>query len=344
MMGRSSLVTCAKSFFTHGKGVLAADESTPTMNKRLRSIGVPEEPEMRRKFRDLLFTAPGIESYLSGAIMYDSSIRNHTDDGTPFVDVLTSRGITPIIKVDKSTVPHTGFADEVVTQGLDDLAPRLAEYHEFGARGAKWRAVFRIDEHIPSKQNITFDAATLARYAALCQEANIVPMVEPEVLFDGDHSLERSVEVTTGVLRTLFEQLSWYNVDLHAVILKTSMVLAGRDNPAQSTPEEVADATARVLRDTVPEDVAGVVFLSGGQSPVRATTNLNAIAQHKDNLPWPVTFSFSRAIEEPVLAAWKGSDENRAHAQEVLKERLELCSSATLGTYDPSHEPDRTPE
>lgn len=337
-MSSSRLHKCARSFFVKGKGILAADESTSTMNKRLKAIGVPEEPEMRRRYRQLLFSTPNIEQYLTGTIMYDSSLRNHTDDGTPFVDVLTTKGIVPIIKVDKSTVAHTGFEGEVVTEGLDGLSERLEEYYELGARAAKWRAVFRIGENMPSEQNVLFDCVTMARYAALCHEAGIVPMVEPEVLFDGPHSIETAEEVTTRVIRKLFEMLSWYNVDLSGVILKTSMVLAGNEHEVQSSAEEVAEATVRTLTASVPKEVAGVVFLSGGQTWQRATLNLNAISQFEGELPWPTTFSFSRAIEEPILEAWRGKNENIEAAGHAMLHRLKMNSLAEMGQYNQSLE------
>lgn len=337
-MSSSNVAACAQSFFKKGKGILAADESTSTMNKRLAAIGVPEEPEMRRKYRQLLFTAPGIEQYLTGTIMYDSSIRNKTDDGTPFADVLITKGIVPIIKVDKSTVEHTGFPDEVVTEGLDGLLERLEEYHELGARAAKWRAVVKITNTLPTEQNILFNAVTLARYAALCQQANIVPMVEPEVLFDGTHSIERAEAVTGNVIKKLFELLAWYKVDLGGVILKTSMVLAGKEHEIESNPEEVAAATARMLAASVPEGVAGVVFLSGGQSVLRSTLNLNAFSQLEAKLPWPTTFSFSRAIEEPILEAWKGKEENITAAQQAMLHRLKMNALAEQGQYNPTLE------
>lgn len=332
------LQRCARSFFVKGKGILAADESTSTMNKRLAAIGVAEEPEMRRKYRQLLFTAPDIEQYLTGTIMYDSSVRNHTDDGTPFVDALIAKGVVPIIKVDKSTTEHTGFPDEVVTEGLDGLFERLEEYYELGARAAKWRAVFQISNTTPTDQNILFDCVTLARYAALCQKAGIVPMVEPEVLLTGPHSIVRSEEVTGNVVKKLFQVLEWYKVDLSGVILKTSMVLAGSEYEIESTPEEVAEATARMLAASVPKETAGVVFLSGGQSWQRATMNLNAFSKLEADLPWPTTFSFSRAIEEPILEAWKGKEENVAAAQKVMLHRLKMNALAEQGAYNPSLE------
>ncbi|MEX0917922.1 MAG: class I fructose-bisphosphate aldolase [Candidatus Paceibacterota bacterium] len=337
-MSSTSLHACARSFFKEGKGILAADESTKTMNKRLRSIGVPEEPEMRRKYRQLLFTAPNIEEYLTGTIMYDSSIRNKTDDGTPFVDVLIAKGIIPIIKVDKSTTEHTGFPGEVITEGLDGLFERLEEYYELGARAAKWRAVFSISENTPTEQTILANSFALARYAALCQKANIVPMVEPEVLFKGAHSLQKAEEVTTYVLTKMFEILAWYKTDITGMILKTSMVLAGSEHEKESSPEEVAAATVRVLGSAVPKEVGGVVFLSGGQTWQRATENLNAISNLEPTLPFPTTFSFSRAIEEPILEAWGGKEENIENAQQAMLHRLKMNSLAEKGEYDPSLE------
>lgn len=338
MSGSSNVAACAQSFFKKGKGILAADESTTTMNKRLAAVGVPEEPEMRRKYRELLFTAPNIEQYLTGTIMYDSSIRNKTGAGTPFADVLITKGIVPIIKVDKGTVEHTGFAGEVVTEGLDGLFERLEEYYELGARAAKWRAVFAIGEGTPTEQNILHNCVTLARYAALCHRANLVPMVEPEVLLDGAHSIERAEAVTRNVIAKLFELLEWFKVDLGGVILKTSMVLAGSEHELESSPEEIAAATARMLAASVPEGVAGVVFLSGGQSSLRATMNLNAFSQLEAKLPWPTTFSFSRAIEEPILEAWRGKEENVARAQKVMLHRLKMNALAEQGQYNPTLE------
>lgn len=334
----SKLHTCARSFFKAGKGILAADESTSTMNKRLAAIGVPEEPEMRRKYRQLLFTAPGSEQYLTGTIMYDSSIRNHTDDGTPFVDALVAKGIVPIIKVDKGTTEHTNFNQETVTEGLDGLFERLEEYYEMGARAAKWRAAFVISDTTPTNQTVLFNCLTLARYAALCQKAGIVPMVEPEMLYDGDHSIERAEEATGKVIKKLFETLAWYEVDLSGVILKTSMVLAGKEHEIQSTPEEVATATVRMLKASVPNEVGGVVFLSGGQTWQQATMNLNAFSKLEGELPFPSTFSFSRAIEEPILEAWKGKDENIEAAQSVMLHRLKMNALAEQGQYNSSLE------
>lgn len=327
----------ARSLVAPGKGVLAADESTGTMNKRLAAVGVDETAEMRRKYRQLLFTCPGSEEYLSGTIMYDSSIRNHADDGTAFADLLISHGIVPIIKVDKSTEPLTNFPGEVVTEGLDGLAERLVEYHDLGARAAKWRAVITIGDGLPTDTAIKTNAVMLARYATLCQEAQIVPMVEPEVIFAGSHTIERAEEVTTHTIHILFDTLREFKVDLEAIILKTSMVLAGSEQTQQSTPKEVADATLRMLHNVVPHEVPGVVFLSGGQAVVRATENLQEIAT-RGAQPWGITYSYSRAIEEPILDAWRGEDANIERAQKVMLHRLKMNSLAQAGNYTPELE------
>ena len=311
------------------------------MNKQLKAVGIPEEAEMRRLYRQLLFTTSGIEKYVTGVIMHDGTIRNHTDDGILFSDLLISKGIIPIIKVDKGTVPHTNFPGEVVTQGLDDLAKRLEEYYNMGARAAKWRAVITIGTSTPTVENLRADAFLLARYAALCQEAGIVPMVEPEVLFSGSHDIKRAEAVTSQTLQILFDALHEQKVDCKGLILKSSMVLAGSTYGEQSSPQEVAEATLRTFKNAVPEDVGGIVFLSGGQTPERATENLDAIAEQekiRTDLPWEFAFSYSRAIEEPVLASWQGKPENIELAQEALLKRLRLNSLADLGDYDPSME------
>ena len=333
----SKLHEIALKLVSKGKGILAADQSPTSMNKLLAGVGVPQEAEMRRKYRQLLFTTPQIEKYVTGVILHDGTIRNHTDDGVQFSDLLIAKGIIPIIKVDTGTVPHTNFPGEVVTQGLDGLSGRLTEYYNMGARAAKWRAVVTIGTSTPTMENLRADAFTLARYAAMCQEAGIVPMVEPEVLFTGSHDLARAEAVTTLTLQTLFDALDEQKVDCKGLLLKSSMVLAGSEYPEQSTPEEVAEATIRTFKNSVPEDVAGIVFLSGGQSPERATANLDAIAeierQHND-LPWEFAFSFSRGIEEPVLESWRGEDENISKAQAALIERLRLNSLADTGDYE----------
>lgn len=340
-MDHSQLYSTASSLLTKGKGILAADQSARTMGRQLEGVGVADTAENRRAYRQVLFTTPGLEKYVSGVILYDATIRNHTDDGTPFVDYLTAKGIVPIIKVDASTVEHDGFSGEVVTEGLDGLGGRLAEYYNLGARAAKWRAVFNIGPDYPSEQNILFDCIQLVRYTQLCHKYGIVPIVEPEVIFKGNHSLERAEAVTTAVLTKLFDLLTWYGVDLKAVILKSSFVLAGSDFETQSSAADVGAATVRTFEQSVPHHVPGIVFLSGGQSPERATANLNAVAQierEQGGLPWEFAFSFSRGLEEPVQEAWRGIADNVPAAQAALLHRLEMNVAADAGTYDPKNE------
>jgi len=341
MIDIQKLSTNAAKLVVKSKGILAADQSPESMNKQLKAVGVPEEAEMRRLYRQLLFTTAGIEQYVTGVIMHDGTIRNHTDEGVLFSDLLISKGIIPIIKVDKGTVPHTNFEGEVLTQGLDDLSKRLVEYYDMGARAAKWRAVITIGSTTPTVENLRADAFLLARYAALCQEAGIVPMVEPEVLFSGSHDIKRAEAVTTQTLQILFDALAEQKVDCRGLILKSSMVIAGSECTVVSTPEEVAEATLRTFKNAVPEDVAGIVFLSGGQTPERATENLNAIAKQeasRNDLPWQFAFSYSRGIEEPVLETWQGKPEKKGAAQEALIKRLRLNSLADTGSYDTTME------
>ncbi len=341
MKEKTKLYETVSSILSTGKGILAADQSAGTMNKQLVSIGVAEDAEMRRKYRQILFTTEGIEKYVSGVILYDATIRNQADDGTPFVDLLLAKGIIPIIKVDKSTTQHDGFDGEVVTEGLDGLADRLKEYYDMGARVAKWRAVLTIGDGLPTEQNVLFNSIQLVRYTGLCHAAGIVPIVEPEVIYKGSHDIAKAEEVTTRILKKLFELLQWYNIDLKAVILKSSMVLAGSDNIKQSTPEEVAEASIRTFMNSVPHDIPGIVFLSGGQKPEQATANLNAIvkkASENGGVPWEFAFSFSRGIEKPVQEAWRGRDENIPQAQIALLERLRLNSLADFGEYTNSME------
>lgn len=318
-----------------GKGILAADESDATAGKRLAMVHLPNEPENRQDFREMLFTAPGIEEHLSGVIMYDSSIKSGTDDGIPFADVLTAKGIVPGIKVDLGTVDLQGFKGEVVTEGLDGLGARLQEYYDLGARFAKWRSVILIDEdHTPTDACLEMNAMMLVRYAQLCQANGIVPMVEPEVLYAGDHSIARAEMVTSRTLQILFQKLIMYKVDLRGLILKSSMVLAGDMNTEQSSPAEIANATLRTFHMSVPHEVGGIVFLSGGQTPKRATENLNAIALLGEQ-PWPITFSYSRAIEEPVLLVWQGKPELVSDAQKMLLHAVKMNGLAAQGKYDP---------
>ncbi len=331
MKHNTKIYETASALVVSGKGILAADESDPTAGKRLSMVNLPNKPENRQDFRELLFTSPGIEKYLSGVIMYDSTLRNSTDDGVPFPDVLMSKGIIPGIKVDMGIRDLYGFRGESVTQGLDNLYERLKEYYNLGARFAKWRAVITIDgDDTPTEQAIEMNVLMMVRYAQIAQSLGVVPIVEPEVIFAGDHSLQRAELVTTKVLQILFHFLVKYRVDLSGLLLKSSMVLAGDSYPEETSPEDVASATVRTFRLSVPSDVAGIILLSGGQDYKRATKNLNAIAK-LGRQPWPITFSFSRAIEEPVLMAWGGKSENVSLAQETLLQTVKDNSDASLG-------------
>jgi len=322
----------AQALVARNKGILAADESTHTMNKRLASIGVSETSESGRQFREILFTTPGIEQYVSGIILFDETIRQATYDGVPFSRLLENKGILPGIKVDRGLEPLPNFPDEQVSTGLDGLGTRLDEYYELGARFTKWRSVIRIGKDLPTNTALRANAFVLARYAATVQEHHMVPMVEPEVLFDGDHTLAQSHDVLLATLAIVFEELVAHHVDLAGVILKTSMALPGKDSGMPLDPLEVARATVHALREAVPTTVAGIVFLSGGQTPVQATENLYAIAA-LGKQPWPITFSYSRALEEPVLSAWMGADRNIPEAQEVFAKRLKLNVAARNATY-----------
>lgn len=333
MRNNTDLYTTISQLMQSGKGILAADESDATAGKRLAIAQLPNQPGNRQDFRELLFTAPGIEEYLSGVILYDTTLRESTDQGVPFADVLTARGIVPGIKVDMGTKPFPGFEGEVVTQGLDGLEDRFKEYYAMGARFAKWRGVVTIGESIPTNECLEMNAVMMAQYALIAQSTGIVPMVEPEVMFPGNHSLETAEEVTTRTLNILFSALKKYKVDLKGLILKSSMVLAGDTNKNQSTPDEVASATLRTFKISVPREVGGIVFLSGGQSPKRSTENLQAISAFGKQA-WPITFSYSRAIQEPVLVAWQGKSENVAQAQKVLLYRVKMNGLAQLGKYD----------
>ncbi len=327
MKKNTKLYETAAALLASGKGILAADESDSTAGKRLDMVRLDNTPENRRAWREAMLGAPGIEEYISGVILYDSTLRDETSEGVPFGDMLLAKGIIPGIKVDLGVKDLHGFKGEVVTQGLDDLDKRFEEYYDLGARFAKWRAVITIDEdELPTDASLKINAIMLARYAQLAQAAGIVPMVEPEVIFEGDHSLVKAEQVTTRTLQILFQTLMEYQVDLSGLILKSSMVLAGSKHQDVSTPEQVAQATLRTFHLSVPHDVAGIVFLSGGQTPKRSTENLNAIAKLGAQ-PWPITFSFSRAIEEPMLHAWGGKPENIEASQKVL---LDVCRENSL--------------
>lgn len=328
----STIEDIAKAMMTPGKGILAADESERTMKGRLESINVPTTEENGRRFRDLLFTTPHLEEYLSGVILFDATIRQNSDKGINFSRLLESKGIIPGIKVDKGTEPFPNFPREEISHGLDGLRVRLKEYYELGARFTKWRSVIRIGDDMPTEISLHANAQVLAHYAAIVQEQKMVPMVEPEVLFDGTHTLERSAEVLGRTLSALFYALKAFRVSLKGLVLKTSMALPGHESGIPLNPHAIALETVKVLREVVPEETAGIVFLSGGQTPVQATENLNAIAG-LGKLPWPLTFSYSRAIEEPVLEVWKGMDKNVEEAQKALMHRLALNVAAREGTY-----------
>lgn len=331
MKKNTKLYEIAAALLAPGKGILAADESDATAGKRLDMVHLPNTPENRRAWREAMLSTEGIEDYISGVIFYDSTIKDETSDGTPFADLLTARGIVPGIKVDLNVKDLHGFKGEVVTQGLDDLDKRFAEYYEMGARFAKWRWVVTIDEdELPTDASLKINAMMMTRYAQLAQAAGIVPVVEPEVIFEGDHSLAKAEMVTTRALQILFQTLMQYEVDLSGLILKSSMVLAGSKNSEQSTPEQVANATLRTFHMSVPHEVAGIVFLSGGQTPKQSTLNLNAIAKMGQQ-PWPITYSFSRAIEEPMLHAWGGKPENVPAAQKALLDNCKENSLASQG-------------
>ncbi len=331
-MDQEILKSTVSKMMAKGKGILAADESNSTADKRLADIGVTGGEENRRRYRDLFLSTPGIEDYLSGVILYDETIRQNALDGTPFVTKLSNAGIVPGIKVDKGTKDLPNFPGEKITEGLDGLDARLKEYFDMGARFAKWRAVITITESTPTDLSIEANAEVLARYAGLCQEAGIVPMIEPEVLLDGDHSFERSEEVTTKTVQKVFELLTRYSVWLPGIILKTSMVLPGNKSGETRSAKEIAEATVRMLKASIPGDIGGVVFLSGGQSPEEATENLNEIAK-LEPLPWEVTFSYARAIQGPVLEAWHGDDANLDKAREVYLQRLRELVDADFGRY-----------
>jgi fructose-bisphosphate aldolase class I len=332
-MDKSLLFKTAAAMVARGKGVLAADESSGTCETRFKTINVACTEESRREYRGLLITAPGAEQFISGVILYDETIRQKADDGEPFPNYMARKGIIPGIKVDTGAKNLALCPGEKVTEGLDGLRERLAVYFKQGARFAKWRAVITIGEGIPSHTCLYANAHALARYAALCQEASIVPIIEPEVLLDGGHSIERCEEVTEATLRATYAAMSAHNVLAEAVILKSSMVVSGKHNARQAPVDEVAERTVRVLKRTVPAAQPGVVFLSGGQSDVSATAHLNAMAAMK-GLPWPLTFSYSRALQNPALAAWKGQAANVAAAQRAFLHRARMNGLASLGKWN----------
>jgi len=331
-MNRNELARIARAMVAKDKGILAADESTSTIKKRFDGIKLESTEEHRRTYREMLFTAPSAKDFMSGVILYDETIRQKTKDGTPFPEYLTKNGIVPGIKVDMGAKPLAGFPAETITEGLDGLRERLIEYHKLGARFAKWRAVIDIADAIPTSFAIQANAHALARYAALCQEQDIVPIVEPEVLMDGAHSIERCEQVTSAVLQETFDQLFAHRIDLEGMVLKPNMVISGKKAANRASPEAVAEATIRTLKRHVPSAVPGIAFLSGGQSPTDATLHLSLINQ-AGSLPWNVTFSYGRALQDTALKAWGGSASNYAAGQKEFFKRAKLNGLATTGKY-----------
>ncbi len=333
-MSTSSLEAVAKAMVAPGKGILAADESTGTIEKRLKSIQVENSEDNRRAYRDMLFTAKGLSQYISGVILYDETLRQKGVSGTPFVETLQKNGILPGIKVDTGAKDMALCPGETVTEGLDNLPKRCAEYVKLGAKFAKWRAVINIGKDIPSSACIAANAHALARYAAICQAAGLVPIVEPEVLMDTDHTIERCEEVTEWTLNAVYDALYVNRVALEGSVLKPSMVISGKGCPRQAPVDEVAERTVKVLKRCVPAAVSGIVFLSGGQSDELATDHLNVMnKKFGQGLPWPLSFSYGRALQAASLKAWKGAQANIAAGQNALLHRSRMNSLAAAGKY-----------
>jgi fructose-bisphosphate aldolase class I len=338
-MNTQELIATAKELMAGDKGLLAMDESNPTCNKRFAKLGIPQNEESRRAYRELIVTTPALGECISGAILYDETIRQHHRDGTPFLKILTGAGIIPGIKVDAGAKDLAGHPGEKITEGLDGLRERLKEYFQMGARFAKWRAVIAIGDSLPSRSGLEANAHALARYAALCQEAGLVPIVEPEVLMDGEHSLERCLEVTDEALRNVFIQLNCQRVMLEGIILKPSMVLPGSACPKQVSIDEVADITVGCFLRNVPAAVPGIAFLSGGQSAEIASARLNAMnVRFKSRAPWALAFSFARAIQQPALEIWQGREANVKTAQQALLHRARCNRAARRGEYSAAME------
>jgi fructose-bisphosphate aldolase, class I len=336
-MSAPELELTARALVAPGKGILAADESDSTIKKRFDSIGVESTEENRRAYRELLFTTEGMEDYISGVILFDETIRQKAADRTPFSQLLASKGVIPGIKVDTGAKPLAKATGETITEGLDGLRERLQEYRELGARFAKWRATYSIGSELPSDYCIWTNAHALARYASLCQEQGLVPIVEPEVLMDGGHDIHASYRVTSKVLFAVFTELHDQRVELEGALLKPNMVLSGYDSPEQASDDEVAELTIRCFREKVPAAVPGIVFLSGGQSDEQATRRLNAMNARGPH-PWQLSFSYGRALQAPSLKAWLGKSENVPDAQKAFYRRAKFNSAARSGTYAPEME------
>jgi fructose-bisphosphate aldolase class I len=339
-MAKETLEATAHALVAPGKGILAADESTGTIEKRLKSIEVESTEDKRRDYREMLFTTPGLGDHISGVILYDETIRQSGKDGVPFTKVLEDAGVIPGIKVDKGAKPLAGAEGETVTEGLDGLRERLEEYREMGAKFTKWRAVIAIEgEKKPSAYCMHVNAHALARYAVLSQQAGLVPIVEPEVLMDGDHTIQRCYEVTEATLEAVFNELFSQRVVYEGMLLKPNMVISGKNCTQQAGPDEVADATIRCFRSVVPAAVPGIVFLSGGQSDEEATANLNAM-NAKGPHPWQLSFSYGRALQAPSLKAWRGDDANVQAGQDALAHRARMNGAARDGSYTSDMEKD----
>ncbi|MEW6636481.1 MAG: class I fructose-bisphosphate aldolase [Actinomycetota bacterium] len=337
-MDLQRLEKTARELVAPGKGILAADESFGTIGKRFKAVGIESTEETRRAYREMLFTTEGIGEFLSGVILFDETIRQKASDGTPLPKVLEGQGIIPGIKVDKSTVSLPLSPDEKFTQGLDGLADRLDEYREMGARFTKWRAVITIGEGIPTNKCIEANAEGLAMFAAFSQAAGLVPIVEPEVLIDGDHTIERCYEVTEWTLNAVFDRIYEQRVELSGMLLKPNMVISGKECPEQAGVEEVARMTVECLLRSVPAKVPGIVFLSGGQTDLQATQHLNAMNRMYENLPWQLSFSYARALQQKPMEIWAGKQENVEAAQRAFYHRAKMNSAARSGSYSESME------
>jgi fructose-bisphosphate aldolase class I len=340
-MGCQELEQTARALVAEGKGILAADETVHTLTKRFAALKIESTEDSRRAYRELFFTTPDIASFISGVILQDETIRQKSSTGSALAGVLSRQGIMPGIKVDSGAKPLAGSPEETVTEGLDGLRDRLKDYAAMGARFAKWRAVIRITDRLPSSMCIQANAHALARYAALCQEQSIVPIVEPEVLMDGPHTIERCEEVTGAVLHTVFDALYGQRISLEGMLLKPNMVVSGKECSRQASVEEVATATLRCLRCHVPSAVPGIVFLSGGQSDILATSHLNATDSLDQPKPWRISFSYGRALQDAAMETWRGKPENLHAAQQAFYHRAKCNSAATLGRYSSALEGDR---
>ncbi len=336
-MADESLQSIAKALVADHKGLLAADESNPTAGKRLDSIGMESTEETRRQYRNVFLSTDVIGDYISGVILFEETLGQKANDGTPFIELLQQKDVIPGIKVDKGIKEMANFPGEKVAEGLDGLRDRLKEYYTLGTRFTKFRCTIAIDDGIPTDYCIEANAHVLARYAALVQEAGMVPVIEPEVLISGSHDLARSEEVTTKTLKATFDQIKAHKVQLDGLILKSSMVISGEDCPTQASPEEVAEATIRCFKATVPEEVPGIVFLSGGQTPIQATENLNAVSKINPG-PWTISFSYARALQGDPLKVWGGKPENVEAAQAEFTKRLKAVQAANKGEYTPEME------